>query len=324
MPAKTSIESVQIGQQIPPLEVKLDLIKLLRYSAATWNFYLLHLEKEFAQATGSPDVNVHAPFFGAVMATMLSGWTGAPAAIKKLKYSVNRMGFPGDTLTFKGEVCDTLTADSRDWKVCELEVLNQNGDLLAQGTATLGADGSTMTPASADAPSGGQAKAKLPVAKESGSLLSPDVLDMIGQETALPGRDFIDNSSIRRYARAVLDDSPHYLGPCGADDALVAPPTFIFDVCHDIDAATGEDGRALNRLTFPGLKAVRGGNEYWFGEAAVSGDRVDATRKIVDIYEKVGKSVGRILFVIYDTTFANQVGTKLGIARETMLFVQSL
>ena len=319
-----NIDSAQVGQQIPSLEVKLDLIKLMRYSAATWNFYLLHLEKEFAVASGSKDVNAHAPLFGALMATMLSDWTGMPAAIKQLRYSVKKMGYPGDTLRFNGKVTDTSSDTDGDWKVCELRVENQNGLMLAGGSAILGSKSPGPHLGQSDLNSADSARARHHAENDHESLLTPAVQGLIGQETFLPGRDVIDNSAILRYAQAVLDHSPEYLGPIAADEKLIAPPTFIFDVCHDMGAAIGEDGRELNRLTLPGLKAVRGGNEYLFFQAVVAGDRIDATRKIVDIYEKIGKSVGRILFVVYDTTYTNQAGALLGIARETMMFVKSL
>ena len=103
---------------------------------------------------------------------------------------------------------------------------------------------------------------------------------------------------------------------------IVAPPTYIFDVSHDIFAEIGEEGRDLTRVTVPGMNAVRGGNEYEFCEPVKPGDVVNRWRKVIDIYEKEGKKAGKILFITYETTYVNQSGTVLGKCRETMMFLK--
>ena len=66
---------------------------------------------------------------------------------------------------------------------------------------------------------------------------------MLGQETVLIGKEAIDKSSIRRYAQAILDSNPIYFDEDFAKNsmhgAIIAPPTYIFDVSHDIFADTG-------------------------------------------------------------------------------------
>jgi len=70
------------------------------------------------------------------------------------------------------------------------------------------------------------------------------------------------------------------------------------------------------------MNAVRGGNEYQFFEPARPGDIVNKRRKIIDIYEKESKRAGKILLIVYDTTYTNQNGKVLGICRETMMFLK--
>ena len=97
-------EDVDVGTRVPDLVRDVSLSQLLRYSAAIWNFYLLHLDKGFAQERGFKDVNIHAPFYGAFLASMMTAWTGDPGRLKKLSYSVKVMGFPGDTFFGGGQV----------------------------------------------------------------------------------------------------------------------------------------------------------------------------------------------------------------------------
>jgi len=158
------------------------------------------------------------------------------------------------------------------------------------------------------------------------SLITAEIKAMLGHEVFFPGKEVINISSIRRYAQAISDLNPLYLdedyAKKSAYGGIIAPPTFIFDVSHDIFADVGENGRELSRVTIPGMNAVRGGNEYHFFEPARPGYRVNRTRKIIDIYEKEGKMVGKILIVVYETTYTNQKGKILGVCRETMMFLK--
>jgi acyl dehydratase len=156
-----------------------------------------------------------------------------------------------------------------------------------------------------------------------GSLITPEIQAMVGQETDLPGSVIIDQSCIERYAEAVGDLNPLYLDQDYARKTdygrTIAPPTLVFDLIPTF-TDLGDDGRDLTRVTLPGLRLARGGNEYQFFEPALPGDVVKQKRKIVDIYERDSKKLGKIMFMIYDTTYTNQQGKLLSINRETMMF----
>jgi acyl dehydratase len=142
-----------------------------------------------------------------------------------------------------------------------------------------------------------------------GSLITPEIRAMLGQEVYFAGKEVIDRTAIKRYAQAISDLHPLYIdeefAKKGKYGGVIAPPTFIFDVSHDIFAEIGEDG-----------------NEYQFFEPARPGDIINRRRKIADIYEKKGKKAGNILFVVYETTYTNQKDELLGVCRETMMFVK--
>ncbi len=158
------------------------------------------------------------------------------------------------------------------------------------------------------------------------SLITPEIRATLGQELYFAGKGVIDRTAIRRYAQAISDLNPLYIDEKFAKKSkyggLIAPPTFIFEVSQDIFAEVGEDGRDLSGVTIQGLNAVRGGNEYQFFEPARPGDLINRRRKITDIYEKKGKKVGKILFIVYETTYINQKHKLLAVCRETMMFVK--
>jgi len=155
------------------------------------------------------------------------------------------------------------------------------------------------------------------------SILTPDIKAMVGLETNLPDLESIDKTTIIRYVQAVSDLNPLYIDEEYAKETdyggIIAPPTFIFDI---IPAATeiGDDGRDVTRIALPGFKVARGGNEYQFLEPARPGDVIMRRRKIVDVFERDSKKVGKIIFIVYDITYSNQGARVLGINRETLLF----
>ena len=130
-------EDVAVGIQIPSWVNEIDLLKLIRYAAVCWNFYLLHLEKEFAQRKGYKDVNIPAPYYGSFLASMMTKWTGDPGSLKKLSYTVKVMGFPGDTLIGKGTVIKKYQDGGKNLADCDIWVENHEGVKVALGSATI-------------------------------------------------------------------------------------------------------------------------------------------------------------------------------------------
>ena len=130
-------EEVDIGTEIPSLRNRVDLLQLMRYSAATWNFFLLHLEKEFAQKQGFKDANIHDPFYGAFLAKTMVQWIGDPGRLKKLGYRVTVMGYPCDTLISKGKVIKKYQEGGENLVDCDIWMENQDGVKVAPATATV-------------------------------------------------------------------------------------------------------------------------------------------------------------------------------------------
>ena len=58
MMAQLFFEDVKVDSQIPCTRNRVELLHLLRYAAATWNLFLLHIDRGFAQRQGFKDVNI--------------------------------------------------------------------------------------------------------------------------------------------------------------------------------------------------------------------------------------------------------------------------
>ena len=158
------------------------------------------------------------------------------------------------------------------------------------------------------------------------SLITPEIAAMVGKEKVYQGWDEIGLGLIKRFALAVGDTNPLYRDEGYAKKSryrgIIAPPTMIFELNHNIGAEIGEDSTptdAWGRLPPPFKNVIRGGNEYEFYQPVRPGDVVTTTHKVAQIYERPGKA-GPMVFVINELTYYNQRGEKLGLNRETVIF----
>lgn len=130
-------EDIAEGTEIPSLETQVKLVDMIRYAAAKWSFFLLHLEKEFAQKQGFRDANIQGSTYGILGVKMLTHWIGIEGMLKKVAYNVRIMGFPGDTLTCRGKVTRKHIEGNANLADCEFWVENQNSERVATGSATI-------------------------------------------------------------------------------------------------------------------------------------------------------------------------------------------
>ena len=130
-------EDVNADTEIPSSVNRVELLLLLRHAAATWNLFLLHIDKEFAQRQGFRDANTPASLYGAFLAKMMTNWIGNRGRLKKLGYRVTVMGFPGDTLTCKGKVVKKYQEVGENLVDCDIWVENQDGLKVAPASATV-------------------------------------------------------------------------------------------------------------------------------------------------------------------------------------------
>jgi MaoC dehydratase-like protein len=123
----------------------------------------------------------------------------------------------------------------------------------------------------------------------------------------------VEQGKIREFAKAILDDNPVY----SADDPPV-PPTFTMAMAH-WPAPSGGQGAGLSKLGLDLLRVLHAGQEYeYLGEIKV-GDKLTTRSKISDVTEKEGKRGGTMTFVTSETTFTNQRGEDVLIARTILV-----
>jgi hypothetical protein len=110
----------------------------------------------------------------------------------------------------------------------------------------------------------------------------------------------VEAGHLKRFADAIGDTNPRWLQE--------APPTFL--------VALAPPSMHLAEAEEYGKGWLNGGNRFEYIEPVKVGDRITATGRVVDVYEKTGSS-GSLLFIIFETEYVNQHGRTVARLRGT-------
>jgi hydroxyacyl-ACP dehydratase HTD2-like protein with hotdog domain len=148
------------------------------------------------------------------------------------------------------------------------------------------------------------------------SLLTDEIRSWIGRETS-PWTIEVSRLDVQRFAVATDDLNPLYLDEAKAKqspyEGLIAPPLFYMAPLTEPkpESELRPDGLPYEgKFPIPPTPLPRlmdGGTEIEFFHPIRVGDVLTGHSKIVDIYQKEGRS-GPLIFVVRETTFTNQRG----------------
>lgn len=147
------------------------------------------------------------------------------------------------------------------------------------------------------------------------SLVMKEALEMIGRQVG-PGEPFsVEREAIRRFSEAIMEEPSNFFGgehPQGNGTAqVVAPLTFPLYNCR-----SGIDRDFQIPLSAP--RRIRGSDEFQFLAPVHVGDEIRATTKILDIYEREGRT-GKMVFIVTETNYVNQKGETVMVNRATVI-----
>ena len=112
----------------------------------------------------------------------------------------------------------------------------------------------------------------------------------------------VEAGHLKRFAEAIGDPNRRWLQE--------APPTFL--------VALVPTSIHLEEAEEYGKGWLNGGNRFEYIEAVRVGDRITATGRVADVYEKTGSS-GSLLFIIFETEYVNQHGRPVARLRGTAI-----
>jgi hypothetical protein len=128
------------------------------------------------------------------------------------------------------------------------------------------------------------------------------------------GSMVVERGKIMEFAKAILDDNPAYL-----EENPPAPPTFTMAMAHWPPPPGGGGGAQLSKLGLDLLRVLHAGQEYEYLGEIKAGDTLTSHGRISDVTEKEGKRGGTMTFVTSETTFTNQRGEDVLIARTILV-----
>ena len=148
------------------------------------------------------------------------------------------------------------------------------------------------------------------------SLITDEICSWIGRETPT-WTIAVSQLDVKRFAVATDDLNPLYLDEEKAKQScyggLIAPPLFYMAPLTEPvpESALRPDGLPYEgKFPIPPTPLPRlmdGGTEIEFFVPIRVGDVLTGRSKIVDIYQKEGRS-GPLIFVVRETTYTNQKG----------------
>ncbi|HET9903893.1 MAG TPA: MaoC family dehydratase N-terminal domain-containing protein [Xanthobacteraceae bacterium] len=143
-------------------------------------------------------------------------------------------------------------------------------------------------------------------------------MDFSANGKSFPPYEFrVERGKIKEFADALGDRNPVYHDPespaAKAAGGILAPPTllrtFLYETRDAVEALKVEDWSYI----------VHGEQEFEYFAPIHAGDVLTAQDRIVSMTEKESRRAGKLQIAVIETTFHNQRGEKVQVARRTLI-----
>jgi acyl dehydratase len=143
-------------------------------------------------------------------------------------------------------------------------------------------------------------------------------MDFTAEGKSFPPYEFrVERGKIKEFADALGDDNPVYRDPdsaaAKAAGGILAPPTllrtFLYEPRDAIEALKVKDWSYI----------VHGEQEFDYLKPVLAGDVLTAQDRIATMSEKESRRAGKLQIAVIETTFHNQRGEKVQVARRTLV-----
>lgn len=104
-------DDVQPGEALPPLAVPITVPLIAGGAIATRDYFPGHHDLDAARALGSPHIFMNILTTNGIVQRFVETWSGVEGRFLSVKIKLGVPNYPGDTMTFTGEVSDKRTED---------------------------------------------------------------------------------------------------------------------------------------------------------------------------------------------------------------------
>ena len=129
-------EDVTEGMEMSPLVKEPTSQQLVKYAGASGDYYQIHYDKDYAQASGLKGVIIHGALKSAFLGQLMTRWIGPLGTLKRLSCQYRGMDDPGRPITAKGTVTRKYREDGEHLVDCEIWLENAEGQKTTPGWAT--------------------------------------------------------------------------------------------------------------------------------------------------------------------------------------------
>jgi acyl dehydratase len=130
-------EDISEGQEVPALVKYPTTMQLVKYAAASGDFYQIHYDKDFAISQGLPGLIVHGWLALGFLGQMVTDWIGEGGVLLKLSGSYRGMNKVHEDLICKGKVTKKYSENGKNCAKLEIWVENPQGDKTVTGNAVV-------------------------------------------------------------------------------------------------------------------------------------------------------------------------------------------
>lgn len=120
MSTSLRFQDVNVGDELPPLDVPLTAALIVGGALASRDYTPVHHDKSAAQSQGLSDVIMNILTTNGYVGRYVTDWAGADAVIRELDVKLGAPNMPGDTMKMTGKVVST------DAGSVQVEVVGKN------------------------------------------------------------------------------------------------------------------------------------------------------------------------------------------------------
>ncbi|MGH8483242.1 MAG: MaoC family dehydratase [Pseudomonas sp.] len=98
------MRTLTAGEQIPEWSLPITPTTIVSTAIATRDWQDVHHDRDIAQAAGSKDIFMNILTTNGLVQRFIEQWSGQQVQFRSLKIKLGAPNYPGDSMTFSGEV----------------------------------------------------------------------------------------------------------------------------------------------------------------------------------------------------------------------------
>lgn len=127
-------DDVNVGDELPPLEINPDTRQLVMYAGASGDFQPIHYDKDVAQSAGHDSVIIHGALKSAWLAQVVTDWIGDSGWMREFSVQYRGIDYVGKK-TCRGRVTGKRIEDGAGLVEIELALEDDAGNVTTPGKA---------------------------------------------------------------------------------------------------------------------------------------------------------------------------------------------